>query len=93
MVRANLRFGRCYYVIRAHPLFVLAKALYRALERPYLASLLLPVGYLQAMMRKEPRLDNPALAGYLQREQLERLRGRTMDQEEWWPRPLARKED
>ena len=93
MVRANLRYGRCYYGIRAHPLFVLAKTLYRALERPYLASLLIPVGYLLAALRKEKRLDDLALAEYLRREQLDRLRGRTLRQEEWWPRPLGQQQE
>jgi biofilm PGA synthesis N-glycosyltransferase PgaC len=88
MARANLRYGRGYYAIRAHPLFVLAKTLYRVLERPYLASLLLPVGYLLAALGKEKRLDNPALTKFLRREQLDRLRGRTLSQEEWWPRSL-----
>ena len=89
MVRANLRYGRCYYVIRAHPLFVLAKTLYRALERPYLMSLLIPLGYLMAALRREPRLDEMPLAKFLRREQLNRLRGRTLRQEEWLPRPLG----
>jgi poly-beta-1,6-N-acetyl-D-glucosamine synthase len=90
MAMANLRYGRCYYVIQANPLFALAKAFYRALERPYLASLLLPVGYLLAAMRKEKRLDDLALVEFLRREQMDRLRGRTFRQEEWWPRPLDR---
>lgn len=87
LARANLRYGRCYYGIRAHPLFILAKALYRALERPYLASLLIPVGYLLAAWRREQRLDDLGLAEFLRREQLNRLRGRTFSQEELWPRP------
>jgi hypothetical protein len=90
MVRANLRYGLCYYVIRAHPLFVLAKTLYRTLERPYLMSLLIPLGYLMAALRREPRLDEMGLAEFLRREQLDRLRGRTLRQEEWLPRPLSR---
>ena len=93
MVRANLRYGRCYYVIRAHPLFVLAKTLYRALERPYLMSLLIPLGYLMAALHREPRLDDLPLAEFLRREQLDRLRGRTLRQEEWWPRPLGQQQE
>jgi len=89
MVRANLRYGRCYYVIRAHPLFVLGKTLYRALERPYLLSLLIPLGYLMAALHREPRLDEIPLAQFLRREQLDRLRGRTLRHEELWPRPLG----
>lgn len=92
MARANLRYGRCYYMLRAHPLFMLAKAIYRAPERPYLASLLIPVGYLLAALRREKRLDDPPLTEFLRREQLDRLLGRTLEQEEWWPRPLERKE-
>ena len=92
MARANLRYGRCYYGIRAHPLFVLAKALYRALERPYLMSLLIPLGYLMAALHREPRLDEMPLAEFLRREQLDRLRGRTLRQEEWFPRPLGQQQ-
>jgi poly-beta-1,6-N-acetyl-D-glucosamine synthase len=88
MVRANLRYGRCYYGIRAHPLFVLAKTFYRALERPYLMSLLIPLGYLMAALHQGPRLDDMDLAKFLRREQLDRLQGRTLGQEEWLPRPL-----
>jgi poly-beta-1,6-N-acetyl-D-glucosamine synthase len=90
MVQANLRYGRCYYVIRAHPLFVLAKTLYRTLERPYLMSLLIPLGYLMAGLNREKRLSETPLAEFLRREQLDRLRGRTLRQEAWWPRPLGR---
>lgn len=90
MARANLRYGRCYYVIRAHPLFVLAKTLYRTLERPYLLSLLIPLGYLMAALRREPRLADPGLAKFLRREQLDRLMGRTVSQEVWLPRSLDR---
>jgi biofilm PGA synthesis N-glycosyltransferase PgaC len=92
MARANLRYGRCYYGIWAHPLFVLAKALYRALERPYLMSLLIPLGYLMAALHREPRLDDLPLAEFLRREQLDRLRGRTLRQEEWLPRPLGQQQ-
>ncbi len=91
MARANLRYGRCYYVIRAHPLFVLAKTLYRAVERPFLMSLLMPLGYLMAALRREKRLDDLALAKFLRREQMDRLCGRHLSQEEWWPRSLSRR--
>jgi hypothetical protein len=33
------------------------------------------------------------LAEFLRREQLDRLRGRTLGQEEWWPRPLGRQQE
>jgi hypothetical protein len=93
MDRANLRYGRCYYVIRAHPLFVLAKTLYRALERPYLMSLLIPLGFLMAALHRESRLADMDLAKFLRLEQLDRLRGRTLGQEEWLPRPLSQQQE
>ena len=89
MARANLRYGACYYGIRAHPLFVLAKSIYRALERPYLSSLLIPFGYAQAALKKVQRLNDPDLARFLRKEQLERLLGRTWSQEEKLPRYLV----
>jgi hypothetical protein len=88
MAKANLRYGGCYYIIRAHPLFVLAKTLYRALERPYFASAAIPVGYLKAALRKEKRLEDLDLAQALRREQVARLLGRQLSQEEWLPRPM-----
>ena len=52
-------------------------------------SLLIPLGYLMAALHREPRLDDVDLGEFLRREQLDRLRGRTLGQEEWLPRPLG----
>jgi len=88
MLRANLSYGRCYYAMRAHPLFVLAKALYRAAERPYGLGLFILEGYVGAALRGEQRLADLGLAAYLRQEQLARLRGRTWRQEEMFPRKM-----
>jgi biofilm PGA synthesis N-glycosyltransferase PgaC len=88
MTAANLRYGACYYIIRAHPLFVLAKTFYRALEHPYFSSALIPIGYLRAALAKVRRLEDMALAQALRREQLQRLLGYNLSQEEWLPRRL-----
>lgn len=88
MVRANLSYGRSYYAMRAHPLFVLAKAVYRALERPFGLGLLILAGYIQAALRGEPRLADDGLAAFLRQEQLARLKGRTWAQEILVPRVL-----
>jgi len=88
MARANLSYGRSYYAMRAHPLFVAAKALYRSLEKPYLMSLLILVGYLMAALQKEERLRDAALTRFLRREQLQRLRGRTWNEELFLPHHL-----
>jgi biofilm PGA synthesis N-glycosyltransferase PgaC len=86
LFRANWSYGRSYYAMRAHPLFVLAKALYRALEKPYGLGLFIVAGYIEAALRHEERLSDLGLAAYLRQEQLARLRGRTWRQEELLPR-------
>ncbi len=89
MMRANLSYGRCYYAIRAHPLFVLAKALYRVAEKPYGWGLFILAGYVGAALNHQPRLADPGLAAYLRQEHLARLCGRTWRQEELLPRKMA----
>ena len=89
MMRANLNYGRCYYAIRAHPLFVSAKALYRAAEKPYGWGFFILAGYVGAALNHQPRLADPGLAAYLRQEQLGRLCGRTWRQEELLPRKMA----
>jgi poly-beta-1,6-N-acetyl-D-glucosamine synthase len=89
MIRANQSYGRCYYAIRAHPLFVLAKALYRAAERPYGWGFFILAGYVGAALKQEKRLADQGLAAFLRHEQLARLRGRTWRQEELLPRKMA----
>ncbi|MGV8048756.1 MAG: glycosyltransferase family 2 protein [Anaerolineaceae bacterium] len=88
MAKANIRYGHCYYIIRAHPLFVLAKTIYRALEHPYFASAGIPLGYFKAAVRKEKRLEDLDLARALRNEQLARLLGRHLKQEVWLPHYL-----
>ena len=86
MVKAQIVYGGSYYAMRAHPLFVLGKSIYRAWERPYLFGLLIFIGYLMAALRREERLANPELARFMRKEQLNRLFGRTWSQEELIPR-------
>jgi biofilm PGA synthesis N-glycosyltransferase PgaC len=82
MLRARMRTGRAMYTIRAHPLFVLGKSLFRAIEKPYLSGLLIPLGYIGSFFRRPPRLEDKELASFLRSEQLGRLSGRTIRQEE-----------
>ncbi len=90
MLRGRLRTGRAMYIIRAHPLFVLGKALYRALEKPYLSGLIIPLGWLACFLTRPARLDDMELARHLRREQLDRLTGRTRGQEELAVRRIAK---
>lgn len=82
MLRARIRTGRAMYTIRAHPLFVLGKSLFRAMEKPYLSGLLIPLGYIGSFFNRPPRLEDEDLARFLRGEQLGRLSGRTFGQEE-----------
>lgn len=69
--------GKTDYVSGYHPLFVLAKAAARIGQRPYiLGSFALIYGYLAAYLEKIPRVDDPALIQYLQRQQLAKLAGK-----------------
>jgi biofilm PGA synthesis N-glycosyltransferase PgaC len=69
--------GKTDYVSGYHPLFVLAKAAARIGQRPYiLGSLAIIYGYVAAYFEKIPRVDDPALIQYLQRQQLAKLAGK-----------------
>jgi glycosyltransferase involved in cell wall biosynthesis len=88
MFRGRLRTGKAMYTIRAHPFFVLGKSFYRAIEKPYLTGLLIPLGYFASFLIRPKRLDDMELANFLRKEQLNRLIGRTLSQEEIFSRNL-----
>jgi biofilm PGA synthesis N-glycosyltransferase PgaC len=89
MIVGRLRTGRVMYSIRAHPVFVLGKSLYRAIERPYLAGLIIPLGFFASFITRPERLNDIELAHFLRKEQINRLLGKTWDHEELVPRSLA----
>jgi glycosyltransferase involved in cell wall biosynthesis len=69
--------GKTDYVSGYHPLFVLAKSVARAFRRPYVAGSVGYVwGYVQALLERIPRVDDPALIRYLQQQQMAKLTGR-----------------
>ena len=68
--------GKTDYVAGYHPLFVAAKCFVRLWTRPYVVgALALLYGYLAAFVQRMPRVDDPQLIRYLQRQQLRRLAG------------------
>jgi len=72
----NVKDGRGDYVSGYHPLFLLAKCLFRLPRRPYvLGSVALLYGYMKAHFEANPRVDDPRLIQYLRRQQLARLFG------------------
>jgi biofilm PGA synthesis N-glycosyltransferase PgaC len=90
MVKTFLSYGKACYLIRCHPLFVVGRACYRALEVPYFLGLLILAGYIRAALQvpETERLSDEGLARFLRHEQLQRLLGRTFRQEEFLPRRL-----
>jgi len=69
--------GKTDYVSGYHPLFELAKAFARLVQRPYvLGSVGLLYGYVQASLERIPRVDDPQLIQYLRRQQMAKLTGR-----------------
>ena len=70
----RLRWGRGQYYMGTHPLYALAIAGYRALERPWIAGgLLILIGYLTGYVRRRNRYDDPEFRRHLRRWQLARL--------------------
>jgi biofilm PGA synthesis N-glycosyltransferase PgaC len=68
-------WGRGAYAIGSHPLFVVARGLYRMLEPPYvIAGVAFWGGYLLAALRRVPRVRDPFVIARLRAEQLDRLR-------------------
>jgi biofilm PGA synthesis N-glycosyltransferase PgaC len=90
MIKTFLSYGKACYLIRCHPLFVMGRACYRALEVPYFLGLLILAGYIRAALQvpEKERLSNQSLARFLRQEQIQRLLGRTIRQEEFLPRRL-----
>lgn len=74
-VLGKAHWGRGAWAIGSHPLFVLARGLYRMLETPYvIGGLAFWGGYLLAAVRGVPRIGDPAVVARLRKEQLHRLR-------------------
>lgn len=70
--------GLANYVARYHPLFMLAKCCRRALGCPWgLAGLALGWGYIRGYIRRLPRVEDPTFVRYVQRQQLNKLLGRS----------------
>jgi biofilm PGA synthesis N-glycosyltransferase PgaC len=69
--------GKTDYVAGYHPFFLAAKAVARLHHRPYvLGSVALLYGYLSAYWERIPRVNDPQLIRYLQKQQLAKIYGR-----------------
>lgn len=74
-LRGRIIWGRGAYAIGSHPLFAIARGLFRMLERPWLVGgLIFLWGFFSSYFNPElQRITDPELVRYLRREQLYRL--------------------
>lgn len=79
----RLRWGRGKYYMGSSLPYVLAASVYRLFERPFVISGVgIFCGYIQAMLRREPRYDDPKYLAHLHRYEWRSLTGgkrRTME--------------
>ena len=74
ILRGNVRMGHGAYVIGTHPLFALARSLYRMFEPPYiLAGAALGYGYFRSWLKRAEQISDAGLIRALREEQLYRL--------------------
>ena len=70
----KVRTGRNFYITAYHPLFLIARSVYRLKEKPYFVESFGVIwGYLQAMWNREPLVVMPQEKAFLQKQQLKRL--------------------
>jgi glycosyltransferase involved in cell wall biosynthesis len=71
----RMRWGRGQYFMGTHPLYLLAAAIYRMAERPWvLGGACIAAGYLQAAWQRQPRYGDRAFRSHLHRWQFRELR-------------------
>ena len=70
--------GEGCWISGYHPLFLIARAVVRGFRRPFVEPTVgLIAGYFGAAIRRTPRIPDPALIAYVQRQQLRKLTGRS----------------
>jgi poly-beta-1,6-N-acetyl-D-glucosamine synthase len=74
LLRGRFAIGRSAWYVGYSPLYLLAAAARRALDRPMLfGSLMMIAGYLEGLVRHRPRVNDPKLIKFIRRQQMRRL--------------------
>lgn len=75
VIRGRVIWGRCAYVIGSHPIFAIARGIYRMAERPWLVGgIAFLWGFFSSYFQSDlQRITDLGLIRYLRREQLHRL--------------------
>lgn len=72
----KLRLGRNFYITGYHPLFLIARSIYRLFQKPYfIESFGVICGYLRALLKKEALMVTIEEKQFLQKQQIRRLFG------------------
>lgn len=95
ILHGRMRRGRSGYYMGSHPAWMLASALFHIFDSPCVAaSMATLAGYFGAWWQNAPRINNPALIGFIRKKQMStlqsmwripfaRLRGRTSEVVSW----------
>jgi glycosyltransferase involved in cell wall biosynthesis len=76
LLRDRIKYGTVCFTCGYHPLFVLARCVYRSVRKPYvIGSLAICWGYLKGYFTSMPRVNDEGLIRYVQEQQLRRLCG------------------
>jgi glycosyltransferase involved in cell wall biosynthesis len=76
LLRDRVKYGSVCFTSGYHPLFVLARCLYRLVRKPYIiGSLAILFGFLKAYFTHMPQVNDKRLIRYVRAQQLRRLFG------------------
>ena len=76
LLRDRVKYGLVCFTCGYHPLFVLARCLYRLVRKPYIiGSLAMLFGFLKGYFTHMPRVNDKSLIRYVRTQQLRRLFG------------------
>lgn len=74
MIKTQIRAGQILYSYGYHPLFIVAKGVYRILDKPYvIGGLAIICGYFKALIKREKQIEDKEMIKFLRRQQLEKL--------------------
>ncbi|MFA5147911.1 MAG: glycosyltransferase family A protein [Candidatus Omnitrophota bacterium] len=75
MIKTHMKSGQILYTFGYHPIFMIGKVIYRAIDKPYvIGSLAMMYGYLLSWIKRVRKYDDNELIEYLRKKQMERMK-------------------
>jgi len=72
--KSRFKMGQTLYSYGYHPVFIIAKGIYRMFEKPYIiGGIAIILGYFKALIRKEKQIDDKEMIKFLRKKQLRML--------------------